>query len=153
MSTRIQPPFMLYTLRVVKDTMGTPREPAVVIVQEELPNGRWLANHVLTPEQAATLAADLNAAADLPATHGSAFSTDTHTGPAQGCAACTAPTTPTITAEQAAAHAPAKAGWSSRIGEFVICRCQADRFGEGPQIAAADYPAHLLSALGIEVSL
>ena len=40
-------------------------------------------------------------------------------------------------------HYIVSAGQSSEIGTFVVCACTANRWGDGPRIAGADYPAHL----------
>ncbi|HEY0217910.1 MAG TPA: hypothetical protein VGC57_16080 [Cellulomonas sp.] len=64
MSAKIQPPFRLYTLQVRTARMGSPSQPVVMIVQEDLFDGQRIDQHSLTPEQARLLAADLVAAAD-----------------------------------------------------------------------------------------
>ncbi len=48
-------------------------------------------------------------------------------------------------------HVPVKVGWATDTGDYITCRCSADRFGEGPRMAVADYTRHLLGVLGIEL--
>ncbi len=67
----------------------------------------------------------------------------------------------TVTTEQVQAHRPIKGGSSASItpghysGDWVICSCApgVGSWHEGaPRIPIADYPAHLLAAVGVEVS-
>jgi len=57
----IQPPFTLYTIRVMPGTRNSPPEPAVHIIEES--EDTYVRTHTLTPEQAREMAADLIAAA------------------------------------------------------------------------------------------
>lgn len=49
----------------------------------------------------------------------------------------------TIAEKSEVRHYIVSAGQSSEIGTFVVCACTANRWGDGPRIAGADYPAHL----------
>lgn len=64
MTTLIQPPFMLYTLRAVPGVRNSPPEPAVHLIEADVSGLDTLRTHTLTPEQARALASDLTAAAD-----------------------------------------------------------------------------------------
>jgi hypothetical protein len=59
----IQVPFQLYTLHAVPGWAGSPSEPAVDLLEQDL-DGKWLAGHNLKPAQARELAAQLVKAAD-----------------------------------------------------------------------------------------
>lgn len=60
----VRPDFQLYTLAAVATTMNSPAVPAVELVQYEN-DGHVLAGHLLTPEQARRLAAQLVDAAKV----------------------------------------------------------------------------------------
>lgn len=60
----VEPPFTLYALSVAPTTQGSPAAPAVSIVQAD-DRGRWVDQHVVTPQQARDMAAGLLRAADL----------------------------------------------------------------------------------------